>query len=247
MPGKRLAVILAAAADIILAVCLISAGPGGEAEEPFSERIAVTVITENSGTDKLTLDIQVPVISGLEDKQFEEVLNKKIKDQIDTARAAAEEAADRLWRQAEEEDFEPWPYIFFAEFEVKSAEVILSLKVTALLYDGGPGMPQTEYYNVDIKKNKLITLSDLFKNEDYKEIIDSAILCEMAKDIERYVPPGEFPGVSKHTKFFICEGKLHITFAKYEVASGMTGEPEFLIPPADIRRLLKGEYRNILK
>ncbi len=247
MHGKRIAIVLAAAADVILAVCLISASRDGEAEAAFSGRISVTGITENSGTDKLTLDMQTPVVSGLGDKGFERDLNGKIKTQIDSARAAAEKAADEFWRQTEKEGFEPWPYIFYAEYEVKSAGAILSLKVTTFLYTGGPGMPQTIYYNADTEKNKLIALSGLFNSKGYKHVINSIILEAMAKDIERYVPPEEFPGVSRNTKFFISEGKLYIAFAKYEVASGMTGEPEFLIPTEAIRSLLKDEYSGILK
>lgn len=245
MPGKRMAIVVAAAADVILAVCLILIAPCAETEKSLSDRIAVTVLTENSGTEKLTLDIQIPVISGLGDKLFELDLNKKIKTQIDTARNEAEKVTDEFWRQAREQNYEPWPYIFFSEYEVKSDAGILSLKVTTLLYTGGPGMPQTIYYNVDLKKNKIILLSDLFRNGYYVQIIDSVILNEMDKDIERYVPHSEFPGVSKHTKFFISEGKLYITFAKYEVASGMTGEPEFLIPTEKIRGILKQEYKRI--
>lgn len=241
-----MAITLAAAADVILAACLLFASPGGKAEEPFQQRITITNLTENSGTDKLTLDIQTPVLSGFDDKAFERGLNRKIKTQIDTARKEAEADTEEFWRQAEKDGYEPWPFIFFSEYEIKSDGVIFSLRVTTLLYTGGTGMPHTVYYNADTRKNRLILLSDLFRNGDYKEIINSVILNEMDKDIERYVPPGEFPGVSSRTKFFISEGKLYITFAKYEVASGMTGEPEFMIPTEKIRGILKKEYKAII-
>jgi hypothetical protein len=248
MPGKRMAGILAAAAFIILAIYLVPDDKGGETmKTASSDRVTVTNLTENSGTDRLTLDIQIPRLSGFKDKGFEKDLNLRIKARVDTARDAAEEAADEFWRQAREEDYEPWPYTFYAEYEVKSDEAILSLRVTTLLYTGGTGMPQTVYYNVDIMKNELITLSGLFKNEDYIQIINSVILDEMDKDIERYIYLDEFPGVSKHTKFFISEGKLYIGFAKYEIASGMTGEPEFLIPAERIRGILKKEYAGLFK
>lgn len=245
MPEKR-ATALLAAAFVIFAVCLILIVSGDETEKnAVSERIKVTVLTVNSGTDRLTLDIQIPEVSGFADSVFEKELNRKIKSQVDIARRNAEETADEFWRQAREENYEPWPYVFYSEYEVKSADAIFSLKVTTFLYTGGPGMPETVYYNVDTSKNKLITLSGLFRNEDYIPIINMIILDEMDKDIERYVPPGEFPGVSRHTKFYIKDGKLYIAFDKYEVASGMTGEPEFLIPAEKIRGILKKEYKNL--
>lgn len=247
MPEKRAAAPLAAA-FVIFAVFLILIVTGGEAgKKAVSERVIITVLTVNSGTDRLTLDIQIPRVSGLEDTVFEKELNRKIRMQVDKARSEAEKTADEFWRQAREEKYEPWSYVFYSEYEVKSADAIFSLKVTTLLYTGGPGMPQTVYYNVDTSKNKLISLSDLFRNDDYIPIINLVILGEMDKDIERYVPPGEFPGVSHDTKFFIKDGKLYIAFAKYEVASGMTGEPEFLIPTEVIRSLIRKEYRNVLK
>lgn len=248
MGRKYMAGILAAAAVILLFAGLLLKGENGEAEKAAaSDTVAVTVLTVNSGTDKLTVDIQRPVVSGFSDAELEKDLNRKIEAQIDTARRAAEEAAEEFWRRAEEENYEPWPYIFYAGYKIKSAGAILSLKVTTLLYTGGPGMPQTIYYNVDTRKNELINLSDLFVNEDYVQIINSAVAGEMAKDIERYVPPGEFPGVSRRTKFFISDGKLYIAFAKYEVASGLSGEPEFLIPTEAIRGLIKDEYLGIIK
>lgn len=240
--------IFVAAAFILLFAGLLLSYKGKEAEKAaVPNAVAVTNIAENSGTDKLTVDIQRPVISGLGDAELQDSLNHSIEVQIETALKTAEEAADEFWRQAGEQGFEPWPYTFYAGYKLKSASSVLSLIVTTYLYDGGMGMPHTVCYNVDAEKNKMITLADLFNDDTYRQTINAVIIDEMDKDIERYVSPDEFAGVSEHTKFFISEGKLYIMFAKYEVASGMTGEPEFLIPTEEIRGLIKDEYLGIIK
>lgn len=237
-----------AAAWILICACFLLTVKTGEQREPDTIRRAfISEETRNYGSENLTVDISMPVISGIGDRDFEAGLNFMIRKQVSEALRDAESAADEFWSDARRSGYEPWPYTFYAEYTVKSAEGILSLKVTTFMYTGGPGMPETECYNVDIEKSRLIRLSDLFKNDSYKTSVNDVIESEMAKTPDRYLGDEPFKGVSDETKFFISEGKLFITFAKYEVASGMTGEPEFLIPSDVIRRALKTEYKNIIK
>lgn len=235
------------AAWILIAACLLLTLRTGEVSKTDERpKASITEITQNYGSEDLTVDIRQPVISGLGDKVFEAGLNLMIERQISEALSYAEQAADEFWREAEREGFEPWQYVFYAEYAVKSIEGVLSLTVTTLMYTGGPGMPETVCYNADIASCRLITLSDLFKNDGYKEAINAVIESGMAKDPERYLGDEPFRGVTDKTKFFIYEGKLYITFAKYEVASGAAGEPEFLIPTDEIRRFLKPEYKAVI-
>ncbi len=237
----KAAAVAMAAVWIVTAVCLLS---GGERETPQGG-ITVTEKNINSGSEKLTIDIRLPVVSGFRDPGFERSLNAMIETQVFSALRSAEKAADEFWSDFKARGYEPWPYTFYAEYDVMSAEGIFSLRVTTLLYTGGPGMPETVCYNADTEKNALLTLGDLFKNEAYKKKINAVIMGEMSKDPDRYLGDEPFSGVSGKTKFFVREGKLYITFAKYEVASGMTGEPEFLIPTEVIRGVLRREYRGI--
>ncbi|MGI5849692.1 MAG: RsiV family protein [Christensenellales bacterium] len=209
--------------------------------------IEIAEETENYGAEYLTTDISKPIVSGLSNVQFEKSLNDSIAGQISAAHNAAKEAAALFWQQAESQGYTPWAYVFYANYSVKSADRILSLKVMTLLDTGGPGLPSTAYYNIDIQKNKLIALSDLFSDDTYKEIINTIITNEMAKDTDRYFAADSFTGVSNKTAFFICEGKLYIAFAKYQIASGMTGEPSFLIPNELILNIIAPEYMGLFK
>lgn len=214
----------------------------------LDETVYMTEETVNYGKEYLTVDICIPIVSGLRDTGFERELNYRIKNQVMNAAEAAEQAARIFWQETKAQGYEPWPFIFYAGYQVKSKHKILSLKVTTLLDNGGPGMPHTVYYNVDIKNNKRITLRDLFIEDfSFLERIDSVIETEMRKDKERYFGTGEYIGISEDARFFIQNGQLYITFAKYEVASGMTGEPEFMIPTTIIKDIIVPEYKNIFE
>lgn len=221
-----------------------------EQQQKYSldETVYITEETVNYGKEYLTVDICIPVVSGLGNHQFESSLNYRIRNQVMNAAQAAEQAAKIFWQETKAQGYEPWPFIFFAGYQVKSKHKVLSLKVTTLLDNGGPGMPHTAYYNVDIKNNKRITLRDLFEEDSqFLERINSVIETEMRKDQERYFGSGEYIGISEDAQFFIHDGQLYITFAKYEVASGMTGEPEFMIPTDVIYDIISSEYKELFE
>jgi hypothetical protein len=118
------------------------------------------------------------------------------------------------------------------------------MRVTAVLDNGGVGLPHTVYYNVDITKRRWLSLDGLFKLDTYRKVLDEYIRKQMDGD-ERFLPE-EFMGVSHRTMFFIKDGRLYIAFAKYEIADGMAGETVFEMPPELLRGLVKPEYAGLL-
>lgn len=207
--------------------------------------VMITETTEVSGDDSLAIDIKRPLVSGLSDREFENELNKKIESQISAAKESAKTAAAEFWKEAKAQGYQPWQYVFHTEYAIKNTKGILSFRVTTILDAGGSGMPLTVYYNADLNKNRLLDLGSLFINNMYKDVIFKIVKGEMNRDPDRYF--GTFSEITDKTKFFIYAGSLYITMAKYEVASGATGEPEFLIPTDKIRDNLKDEYKEILK
>lgn len=162
---------------------------------------------------------------------FEDRFNKRILMQV-------KDAMDDAFCQAKRD--EAWVFVLCVDDEVKCQRGILSLRVTDDLDNGGTGFPHTVYYNVNIHKNCLLSLDDLFVSTEYRAVIDGFIRERIRYDAHYFAD--EFMGVSKHTSFFISKGQLHIAFAKYEIASGMTGEPDFAIPTILIRKWLRPEY-----
>ncbi|GEK32489.1 DUF3298 domain-containing protein [Kurthia sibirica] len=111
------------------------------------------------------------------------------------------------------------------------------------------------YDTIDKKKEILLTLPMLFKNDDYITIITANIkeqmLASMAapnSDKTYWIKDGtakddeltaEFNTIKKNNKFYINnEGKLIISFDKYDVAPGYMGIVEFEIPTKILKNLL---------
>jgi hypothetical protein len=199
---------------------------------------------ESRGDNEIVLDIRRPVISGLNNTALQRALNDRVRAQVDAACAVAEAEAAALWQEAHRDGFEPYAYVFHADYEAYCTRGILSMRVTAELDNGGAGFPHTVYYNIDIKQNRWLKLDDLFVANGYREVLSTYILDRISYDEHFFAD--EFTGVSACTSFFIRDGRLYIAFAKYEIASGTTGEPVFAIPPPLISRLVKPAYAGLL-
>lgn len=114
-----------------------------------------------------------------------------------------------------------------------------------------------KYDTVDKKNGVLITLPSLFKDERYVDIISENIKEQMvmqykADNRKLYWVAGIdqkgtvklFEKISKEQNFYItAEGKLVISFDKYEVGPGSTGIAQFVIPTEILKDILAGnEY-----
>ena len=204
--------------------------------------LACVTVSEETiiwGSDILVEDIRIPAVSGFSDKAFEEALGVRIAQIVEQAREDAREQARAV------QQWVPYVCVLVVDYQVKSSCGFFSMRFSSLLDDGGTGMPQTVYFNADIAKNKWLTLDDLFVSADYRAVIDAIIHKQIWPD-ERFSPE-DFSGVSQDTAFFISDGQLHIAFAKYEIASGMTGEPVFAIPTDRIKKFIKPEYAAFFK
>jgi hypothetical protein len=243
----RRIIIIAAAVWLAVSVYLyIVLSTGAVSAHNTGGAVTITEIKEISCDEKLSINIRKPFIQGLSGIEFENELNSHIENQISVAKDSALKTADEYWNDLKKQGYNPRQCSFYADYEVKSAEGILSLKVTSVLYMGGTSMPLTEYYNADIKTSKLLCLGDLFRNDKYKDILYAIIKSDMEKEPDGYFIE-DFKAVTEITKFFIHEGSLYIAFTKYEIAPGASGEPEFRIPTERIEDYLKDEYRGVIR
>lgn len=224
----------------VITVLIFAAGGGLDGRlslQPSVPHRSVTVSerTENRGIDNLVLDIRMPVVAGLADTSFEKLLNARIRAQVSAARQDA-------LRQSR---IDPaYVFVLRVDYALTCAQDILSLRVTDDLDNGGTGKPHTVYYNADIQKSASLTLDDLFESRDYREAVDNLIRNTMQADEHFFLE--DFTGVDNHSKFFISNGQLHIAFSKYEIASGMAGEPIFSVPSGLLWTQIKPRYRRCL-
>jgi len=201
--------------------------------------------------DNFNMNAKVPVIEGLENKNLESSLNEKYLEEnkklyesfMADMKDLKENGGGHLGIES--------------GYEVKTDnDRILSIG-RYVVNTVGSSSTVFKYDTVDKKNEVLITLPSLFKNDSYVSIISENIKKQM---IEQYKADNNkfywvegigqkttielFKEISKEQSFYInSEGKLVISFNKYEVAPGYMGIPEFVIPTEILKdTLVSNEY-----
>lgn len=125
-------------------------------------------------------------------------------------------------------------------YEVKTDnDSILSIR-RYVVNTVGSSSTTFQYDTIDKQEQVLITLPSLFKDDSYIKIISQNIKeqmqQQMEKDKDKYYWLNDemidnFEKIKQDQGFYISNnGKLIISFDKYEVAPGYMGNPEFEIP-----------------
>lgn len=102
------------------------------------------------------------------------------------------------------------------------------------------------YNTIDKQKQQLITLPSLFKDNRYIQLISENIKEQMKQQMKSnsdktyWLEGGMgFTTIAQHQNFYINnDGKLVISFQKYDVAPGYMGVVEFIIPTQVIADIL---------
>ncbi|HHT71576.1 MAG: DUF3298 domain-containing protein [bacterium] len=248
-----------AAASVAAALALVTVGVNSSpvfaqtlAEVPLVGSI-VKVLTFRQFTvneDNFEADIKVPEIQGLQNKELESSLNEKYlaenKKLYEDFVAAMEEAKKQGGAHLG---------VSSGYEVVTDSDAIFAVKryhFTA----AGSSDTKIKYDTIDKKREILITLPSLFKDDSYVEVISDNIIGQMKEqmaadegnvywlkgDVEDFVEP--FEQISREQSFYInADGKLVISFDKYEVGPGCMGVVEFVIPTEAIADLLvSNEY-----
>ncbi len=223
--------------------------PETTAGTPVPDKI-ITVSTFKQLTieeETFNADIRIPLISGLENKELENSLNEKYLVE-----------GTKIYEDFKEEIEEIKAQGLEAHLGISSGYIIKTDTEKILVIEvwvvntAASSSTVTKFDNIDKVKEILITLPDLFKNDDYIDIISENIkeqMLEQVKEDENKhywvegVEESDFFGlfekIAPEQKFYINENyKLVIVFDKYEVAPGYMGVVEFEIPTDIISDLL---------
>lgn len=196
-------------------------------------------------------NIKVPEIQGLENKALENSLNEKYLKEGKKLYESFEADMEELKKK------DGGHLGVDSGYEIKTDnDQILSIG-RYTVNTVGSSSTKIKYDTIDKKNEVLITLPSLFKDESYVDIISENIKNQM---VEQYKADSDnfywvagieqdggielFNKISEEQNFYINqEGKLVISFDKYEVAPGYMGVVEFAIPTdilSDI--LVSNEY-----
>lgn len=201
--------------------------------------------------DSYNADIKVPSIQGLENKDLENNLNDKY---LTENKKLYEDFMADMENMKSNGD---------GHLGVSSGYVVKTdndrlLSIGRYVVNTvGSSSTTMKYDTIDKQSEILITLPSLFKNDSYVNIISENIKKQMIEQnkadenkfywvegIEKDINMDLFEKISKDQNFYInSEGKLVISFDKYEVAPGYMGVVEFVIPTEILSdSLVSNEY-----
>ena len=211
-----------------------TSGPGevitsGEETTPKSlaeltEVTPVTIKEEARGVNRI-VDVTYPSIQSFKNKNFQKYINDMITKVIFAYR-------DEINVIVDEETPASNLYTYTTSYEKYAHGDYLSLIISNDYQTGGIRSNQwKDIYNVDVRTERLLHLSDVFAaNVDYENLI----LEEIKKQSEQnnYVlMNGEgLEQLSENQKFFMKDEKLYIYFDPAEIAPASYGELQFEMP-----------------
>lgn len=192
--------------------------------------VTVSEIHENSNNIKVTANI--PKVEGLSDKAFADKVNKQIQEKINEKVARTKADFNKNSSSSNSKDtVKKEIYINYEVYGIHNG--ILSFCVYKTSTSGSAYFDE-DFYNIDVNKNKEITLKDVLGPE-YMSIADKSIksqIEERSKMPENSYFTGNdgFTGIRKNQAFYINNhGNPVAVFNKYEIAPGSMGIQEFEI------------------
>lgn len=194
-------------------------------------------------------NIKVPEIQELENKELQNSLNEKYLNE-------SKELYDQFMKDIKELEEAGGGHLGVDNGYIVKTDTDKILSIGRYVVNTVASSSTTfRYDTIDKEKQILITLPSLFKDDTYVDIISHNIKSQMKEQMKSdedkfyWVEEGEesielFEKISNEQSFYISdEGKLVISFDKYEVAPGYMGTPEFVVPTEAISDILVGnEY-----
>jgi len=249
--------VIGTAAAVIVFVSGVNSSPAfanAFSNIPVLSKIVEVVTFREFKVDEDTYNahLKVPAVTNLENKSLEEMLNNKYLDENKKLYAEFQLEMDEMKKQG------GGHLGIDTGYEVKTDnDQILSIgryEVNTV----GSSSTTMKYDTIDKKNQVLISLPSLFKDNAYIALISENIKQQMLdqmksdpdktywvkKDDKDTDPMNDYQSIQKDQSFYINkDGKLVISFDKYEVAPGYMGIVEFVIPTDVIASdLVSSEY-----
>lgn len=211
-------------------------------EAPSENQPQITSKKIQSETDMLIVNMELPVISGLKNTEFQESLNKQFLQDATQNQAEHEKRAKEDKLASESGAYPFRTHSLYTEYQAIPTKDVLSLILLTSDYTGGAhGSHYRTILNIDLKNDQLISLKELFKADvDYKQIINSEIarqikLKEASGEMFFYQGDMAFKTISDTQPIYIKGDYLVICFDQYEIAPYAAGFPEFEIPLSQLQ------------
>ena len=183
----------------------------------------------------LNLEMIIPQFTGLNDSDFQKLLNKKLYREAKQRKKEVTKLANEYYKDIAKDNIEILPFEYLENYTpIASQNPYFVVEQFKYQYSGGAhGISELSYLVIDTAQNKLITLADLFKdNIDYRSIINQNVseIIEIRRNNGEFFFSGSdgFQSIKEEQPFFINnKGDLVIVFNIYEIAPYVAG-PQFI-------------------
>lgn len=181
--------------------------------------------------DGLQLDMHIPQLTNLSNPNFQKQLNHTLLKEAKERKNDMIKLFQSLNKDISKDDLSLIPFEYIETFSIiPSSHPYFTIELYRYQYTGGAhGLPELKYLNINLDKNQIYSLKELFKeNIDYKLILNQ----EIKKEIDKRISQGEFfftgtdgfQTISDSQPFFINkDGNLVIVFNVYEIAPYASG------------------------
>lgn len=205
----------------------------------------VSIKTYTLDSTNYSANVSVPEISGLNNTESENQLNKKFIEE------GQREYADFLKTIKEMDEKGGGHKSLETTYEVKGdTDSVYSIVYTKYETEASSDI-QYKTYTIDKKNSAVVSLKSLFKDNSYIDVISEYIKSQMSEQMKKddslsyFINNTDLPSEDNFDKikpdqtFYINnDSQLVILFNKYEVAPGYMGAPEFVIPTDTIKDIL---------
>ena len=185
----------------------------------------VESIVVNNKADHINISNKYPAITSFKSKEFENYINKTIAGNIADYRNEINEIVDDYTLDVKQ-------YSYVTDFDKYTWGNYLTLVIKQDYQTGGIRSNQwKEIYNIDVSKERIIYLEDIFRaTVDYEDAIIKEITAQAtAKNIVLMGGDG-LQKLPTKQKFYIRDGNLILYFDPSEVAANKYGALEFEMP-----------------
>ncbi|UOO37058.1 DUF3298 and DUF4163 domain-containing protein [Oscillospiraceae bacterium CM] len=209
----------------------------------------VTVVSDKASnkTDYMTLTVDVPKLTGLQNAEEQNAINSIFKSYADSAKKDAG-MYEALAKQDAESNLDyAMPYEITIGYTVEyNQNGLLSVLISDYRYTGGAhgGVAETGI-TIDLNSGTLLTLGDLMvSGSGYKNVINKAIRAEIDKRTgsDELSEPVIFEDIGDYPDFYMTKDGLVFFFQEYEYFPYAAGIQEFPISYETLKGMVKTEF-----
>ena len=219
------------------------------------ENVWVLAIEERDNEERSLLRVSYPVTEQDAINARMEAVTQEFIDEY-RATAAEIEAAYQEYKKETGKEASTFITHYRQHFDVSVAnENLIFFDLVRSIHTGGTGNIYVVGYIFDRRSGAELTIPDLFVDDSYlirlsdltREALAKRISKEeLASDLQ-WVEDGTAPTVENFDNIFVREdGTVLVMFDKYQVAAGVAGVVEAVVPLASLADLIKPEIRQLL-